>query len=409
MIITIPPRSMKSISSSVAFPAWLLGHDPSLNVLAVSYSEGLSEKLALDCRKVLESSWFREAFPGVRIAKNQGARMDFATTRGGGRYSTTVGGALTGRGGDIIIIDDPHKPEDAVSNVKRQAVLSWYRSTLLSRLNDPVNSAIVLIQQRVHEEDLAGYLLETEEWEHLELQASAEEPCEIDLGWRGKIIRKEGHLLHEARLPQKLLDRYQHHLGSYVDAAQYQQRPAPLGGGLVTWDWFKSFTQAPTLRSGDRVVQSWDTASKAGEANDYSVCTTWLVRNNSAWLIDLYRTKLEFPELKRQISVQAGKHNAALVLIEEAGSGVQLIQDLKQATRLRIKGIVPKDDKATRLLSVTPLIESGGIAIPENAPWLAEFQREISLFPSGKHDDQVDSMTQFLRWLSELKTTIRVR
>jgi len=400
---------MKSISSSVAFPAWLLGHDPSLNVLAVSYSEGLSEKLALDCRKVLESSWFREAFPGVRIAKNQGARMDFATTRGGGRYSTTVGGALTGRGGDIIIIDDPHKPEDAVSNVKRQAVLSWYRSTLLSRLNDPVNSAIVLIQQRVHEEDLAGYLLETEEWEHLELQASAEEPCEIDLGWRGKIIRKEGHLLHEARLPQKLLDRYQHHLGSYVDAAQYQQRPAPLGGGLVTWDWFKSFTQAPTLRSGDRVVQSWDTASKAGEANDYSVCTTWLVRNNSAWLIDLYRTKLEFPELKRQISVQAGKHNAALVLIEEAGSGVQLIQDLKQATRLRIKGIVPKDDKATRLLSVTPLIESGGIAIPENAPWLAEFQREISLFPSGKHDDQVDSMTQFLRWLSELKTTIRVR
>ena len=400
---------MKSISSSVAFPAWLLGHDPSLNVLAVSYSEGLSEKLALDCRKVLESSWFREAFPGVRIAKNQGARMDFATTRGGGRYSTTVGGALTGRGGDIIIIDDPHKPEDAVSNVKRQAVLSWYRSTLLSRLNDPVNSAIVLIQQRVHEEDLAGYLLETEEWEHLELQASAEEPCEIDLGWRGKIIRKEGHLLHEARLPQKLLDRYQHHLGSYVDAAQYQQRPAPLGGGLVTWDWFKSFTQAPTLRSGDRVVQSWDTASKAGEANDYGVCTTWLVRNNSAWLIDLYRTKLEFPELKRQISVQAGKHNAALVLIEEAGSGVQLIQDLKQATRLRIKGIVPKDDKATRLLSVTPLIESGGIAIPENAPWLAEFQREISLFPSGKHDDQVDSMTQFLRWLSELKTTIRVR
>ena len=400
---------MKSISSSVAFPAWLLGHDPSLNVLAVSYSEGLSEKLALDCRKVLESSWFREAFPGVRIAKNQGARMDFATTRGGGRYSTTVGGALTGRGGDIIIIDDPHKPEDAVSNVKRQAVLSWYRSTLLSRLNDPVNSAIVLIQQRVHEEDLAGYLLETEEWEHLELQASAEEPCEIDFGWRAKIIRKEGHLLHEARLPQKLLDRYQHHLGSYVDAAQYQQRPAPLGGGLVTWDWFKSFTQAPTLRSGDRVVQSWDTASKAGEANDYSVCTTWLVRNNSAWLIDLYRTKLEFPELKRQISVQAGKHNAALVLIEEAGSGVQLIQDLKQATRLRIKGIVPKDDKATRLLSVTPLIESGGIAIPENAPWLAEFQREISLFPSGKHDDQVDSMTQFLRWLSELKTTIRVR
>ena len=156
LIITMPPRSMKSTAASVAFPAWLLGHHPSLNILKVSYAESLAEKLALDSRKVLESSWYHGVFPTVRIAKNRGARMDFATTRGGGRYSTTVGGSLTGRGGDIIIIDDPHKPEDATSDVKLEGLINWYRSTLLSRLNDPKTSPIVLIQQRVHENDLAG-------------------------------------------------------------------------------------------------------------------------------------------------------------------------------------------------------------------------------------------------------------
>lgn len=409
LIITMPPRSMKSTAASIAFPAWLLGHDPSLNILAVSYAESLAEKLALDSRKVLESSWYRSSFPTVRIAKNRSARMDFATTRGGGRYSTTVGGSLTGRGGDIIIIDDPNKPEDATSELKRENVINWYRSTLLSRLNNPKTSPIVLIQQRVHENDLAGYLLENEDWVHLNLQAIAEDPTEINLGWRGKVIREVGHLLHEERLPRDLLDEYRHKLGSYVFAAQYQQRPAPLGGGYVKWAWFKTYTQAPTFKPGDRIVQSWDTASKAEEANDYSVCTTWHVRNNNAWLIDLYRVKLEFPELKRQIVAQANHHKAKLILIEEAGSGVQLIQDLKRETALSIKGMIPKDDKATRLLAVTPAIEAARIAIPENAPWLAEFQREITLFPNAKHDDQVDSLSQFLKWLSEPKVRPRIR
>lgn len=409
LIITMQPRSMKSTAASVAFPAWLLGHDPSLNILAVSYAESLAEKLAMDSRKVLESSWYRDVFPNVRIAKSKSARMDFAMTRGGGRYSTTVGGSLTGRGGDIIVIDDPHKPEDATSQVKRENVISWYRSTLLSRLNDPKTSPIVLIQQRVHDSDLAGYLLENEDWVHLDLQAIAEELTEIDLGWRGKVIRKEGHLLHEERLPRELLDDYRHKLGSYVFAAQYQQRPAPLGGGYVKWAWFKTFTQAPIFKPGDRIVQSCDTASKADEANDYSVCTTWHVRNNKAWLIDLYRVKLEFPELKRQIVVQANDHNAKLILIEEAGSGIQLIQDLKRETGLHIKGMIPKDDKATRLLAVSPAIEAGRIAIPENAPWLAEFQREITLFPNGKHNDQVDSLSQFLKRLSEPRVVPRIR
>ncbi|WP_204325932.1 phage terminase large subunit [Sulfitobacter sediminilitoris] len=401
LVITMPPRSLKSIAASVAFPAWLLGRDPRLRVLAVSYGEGLSEKLAMDCMKVIEAPWYRACFPRTRIARGRGARSDFETTRGGGRFSTSVGGTLTGRGGDIILIDDPHKPEEAASEAKRLAVKDWFKSTLLSRLNDPRESPIVLIQQRVHEDDLAGMVLEQGNWQHLNLPAIAEEVEEIALG-RGRVMNRDiGDLLHPERLPRDLLARLQKDLGSYVFAAQYQQRPAPLGGGLVKWNWFQTYDRPPDRTLEDRIIQSWDTASKAEEVNDHSVCTTWLVRGSSAWLLEVFRAQLEFPELRRAIEARAHAHSASLILIEEAGSGVQLIQDLRRSGGLNIRGIIPKGDKQTRLLGVTPLIESGKVAIPKNAPWLATFQHEVILFPKGKHDDQVDSLSQFLIWLGE--------
>lgn len=409
LIITMPPRSLKSIAASIAFPAWLLGHDPRKQILSVSYSEILSEKLALDCLRVLASPWYQRLFPNTRLARGQTRRADFATTRGGGRFSTTIGGTLTGRGGDFILIDDPHKPEDATSDVKRDAVIDWFRSTLLSRQNDPGTSAIILIQQRVHEADLAGTLLEQGGWHHLDLQAIAEDRQVISLGWRGKIVREPGHLLHPDRHSQEVLDQRRAELGAYLFAAQYQQRPAPMGGGLIRWQWFKFYDATPVHASGDRIIQSWDTASKADEANDWSVCTTWRVRGETAWLLDVHRVRLEFPALRRRIRQLHREWQANLVLIEEAGSGVQLLQDLRHESRITVRGMVPKDDKATRLLGVSHLIEGGQIAVPQNAPWIADFQREVSVFPNGKYDDQVDSLSQFLRWLAEPQVMPRIR
>ncbi len=167
-----------------------------------------------------------------------------------------------------------------------------------------------------------------------------------------------------------------------------------------------SYDTVPAKVVGDRVIQSWDTASKANEANDYSVCTTWLVRGASAWLLDVYRAKLEFPDLRRKIISLAGEWNAKLVLIEEAGSGIQLIQNLRTGHGFSVKGIIPKDDKATRLFSVSHLIEGGSISVPSDAPWLATFQREVTVFPNGNHDDQVDSLSQFLKWLAGSKPAI---
>lgn len=401
LIITMPPRSLKSISASIAFPAWILGRFPTKRILAVSYAESLAEKLAFDCMKVLASNWYQEAFPLTRIARNRSRKFDFETTHGGGRYSASVGGALTGRGGDLIIIDDPHKPDEAQSDVRRKTVLDWYASTLLSRCNDPINTPIILIQQRLHENDLAGMLLEQGGWAHLNLQAEAEEAGIFDLGRHGKKRHKEGDLLHADRLPRDLLKDYKSKLGSYIYAAQYQQHPAPLEGGIVKWNWFRSFDAPPSYKESDEIVQSWDTASSAGELNDYSVCTTWLVQRPHAWLLDLWRGRLEYPDLNRKISALATEMNAKRILIEHAGSGISLIQDLKRTSALNVIGIVPKQDKATRLMSGTAMIEAGRILVPQEASWLAEFRRELTMFPNARHDDQVDSLSQFLNWFEQ--------
>jgi predicted phage terminase large subunit-like protein len=135
--------------------------------------------------------------------------------------------------------------------------------------------------------------------------------------------------------------------------------------------------------------------------NDYSVCTTWLVRRPQAWLLDLWRGKLEYPDLQRKIQSLAQRANAKRILIERAGSGISLIQDLNRSTKLNVIRIVPKQDKATRLMSVTAMIEAGKVLIPAEAPWLAEFHRELTMFPNAKHDDQVDSLSQFLKWFDQ--------
>jgi predicted phage terminase large subunit-like protein len=186
-----------------------------------------------------------------------------------------------------------------------------------------------------------------------------------------------------------------------VFVAQYQQRPAPLEGGLVTWAWFNSYDTVPLPEERDEIVQSWDTASSAGELNDYSVCTTWLVRRPHAWLLNIWRGRLEYPDLQRKIKSMCVQMNANRVLIEQAGSGLSLIQDLGRSSNLNVIGIVPKQEKATRLMSVSAMIEAGRIMIPNEAPWLAEFRRELTLFPNANHDDQVDSLSQFLKWFDK--------
>ncbi len=398
LIITMPPRYLKSISASVAFPAWVLGHDPSRKIICASYAQSLSEKLSMDTRTVMESGWFRECFPKSRLDNKKNTQAEFTTSQQGFRLATSVGGSLTGRGGNLIIIDDPHKADDVNSDTKRESVLTWLRNTLLSRLNNKNQDVIIVIQQRLHENDLAGYLLETDEWTHLNLAAIAEQDEKILIADNTYHTRQEGEILHPGRESREMLNNLKTSMGSQAFAAQYQQRPTPVGGDIVKFEWFKRYDKKPQQLNGDLIVQSWDTASKAGELNDWSVCTTWLVKNNQFYLFDVVRERLEYPALKSRIIASAGQWHANIILIEAMNAGISLIQDLTATTALNIIPIIPKDDKATRMMAESPAIEAGRVFVPNEAFWLANFQHEMVHFPKSKHDDQVDSLSQFLYW-----------
>ena len=238
LIINLPPRHLKSLLASIAFPAWCLGRDPSAQILCVSYAQELADKLARDCRGIMMSPWYRQIFP-TRLAPHRQAVQEFITTRQGYRLATSTGGVLTGRGADIILIDDPLKPEEALSEAQRQAANDWFDHTLYSRLNDKRHGAIVIIMQRLHEDDLVGHVLGQEQWEILSFPAIAEKDEEhrIETILQPKCFRRrQGEALHPDREPLEVLDRIRRTIGEYNFAGQYQQSPAPLGRTLPSFD-----------------------------------------------------------------------------------------------------------------------------------------------------------------------------
>jgi predicted phage terminase large subunit-like protein len=404
LIVTVPPRSLKSITISVAWVAWMLGHDPKLRFVCVSYSAELSLKHARDCRAVMQSDWYRRIFPGTILSRERNAEHDFQTTRRGGRLSTSVGGTLTGRGGDIIVIDDPIKPDEAMSELARTNVIEWFSNTLLSRLNDKQSGAIVLVMQRLHEADLAGFLLEKGGWDELKLPAIAEIDEAIPLG-RGRIQqRRVGDVLHSAREPMAKLEELRGAMGSAVFSAQYQQAPIPADGAMIERAWLsKRYNRKPEKQPGDRIVQSWDCASKEGLQNDYSVCLTVLVRKRDVYVLDVYRARVDFPKLHRQAITLARVHGANAILIEDTASGTPLLQHLWSDQPQGVPRPIrrrPEGDKKTRMFGECSRIEAGELILPENASWLADFERELLGFPNTRHDDQVDALSQLLNWLA---------
>ncbi|MBE7204545.1 MAG: phage terminase large subunit, partial [Parafilimonas terrae] len=400
LIINVPPRNAKSLCASVAFPAWILGRDPTRRIICVSYAQDLAVKLSNQTRTLMRAPWYERLFPGTRLGGAKNTEGEFETTRGGYRMATSVGGVLTGRGGHIIILDDPIKPADAMSEAVRTATNEWYDLSLLSRLDDKTTGAIILVMQRLHVDDLTGHLLEQGGWTVLNLPAIAEADQVVPIG-RGRVHhRRAGDLLHPEREPPSVLEELQRSLGSFTFAAQYQQEPVPPGGHMIDLAWFRRYGEglSPQAYSGDEVYQSWDTASKAGELNDCSVCTTWLVRDRAYYLLDVFRDRLGYPDLRRKVVEMNARWRPNGVLIEDKASGEHLVQDLRHAGEVFAIAVQPQGDKVVRASSIAAVIEGGRVLLPEHAAWLGEFEKEILAFPHGRHDDQVDAMSQFLIW-----------
>lgn len=397
LIINMPPRSLKSVCVSVAWSAWLLGKNPAMRIMAASYAASLSLKHSLDCRHVLQTAWYRQVFPQVQLLRDQNEKHKFLTSKRGFRLATSVGGAATGEGGDILIVDDPLSPSQAASQQMRSFANSWFDHTFSTRLNDKSKGAIVLVMQRLHENDLTGHLLAKGGWTHLCLPAVAMRHEHFDFG-RISRLRAPGELLHPARENHELIHRAKLDLGTAAFAAQYQQQPLPDESAMLKRAWLKRYTMRP-LGENIRITQSWDTGVKVAQENDPSVCITFAESSGQHFVLDVDVGRYEYPVLRQRVIDLASTWRPHAILIEDAASGQGLVQELR--ARLPIIAQRPHTDKITRFSSVVAMIEAGQLWLPDDAVWLADFESELLTFPKGRHDDQVDALTQYLQWMRQ--------
>jgi len=405
LIINIPPRHMKSISVSVALPAWTWTFDPSRKFLFSSYALMLSIRDSVKCRRLIDSQWYKTHFgDSFSLTTDQNQKQRFENNKTGQRIATSVDGALTGEGGDIIVVDDPHNVREAESGTVREGVLDWWDQAMQTRLNDPKNGAFIIIMQRVHENDLTGHILANEynDWDHLCLPARYEAnhptPVKSTLGFIDP-RKKEDELLWSERIDEKTLNNLEKSLGSYGASGQLQQRPMPKGGGILKAEWWTAWDNEK-LPDIDYVIQSYDTAFSVKEKSSYSARTTWGVFKQNglynAIVIDMWYDRVSYPDL-RKIAQQAYEdYEPDAVLIEKKASGQSLLQDLRMAG-VPVLEYNPDRDKEARAHASSALLEDGRIFYPSNRKWAKNLIDICATFPTGENDDIVDTCTQ--AWL----------
>ena len=408
LIITVPPRFGKSLIGSVALPAYFLGHNPAAEVMCVSYAQELARQFGELTRRVMSSPQYQALFD-VKLVSNKASPVLLKTTAGGSRRATSIDGSATGMGAHLMVFDDPQKPGEMLSKAIRRSTNSAYENTFISRQNDPRNVKIAIIMQRTHEDDFVGHVIGLgggDDWTIINLPAMAE----ADETWTYSTFlgehtwrRKEGESLHPERFPVDELMKIRASVGESTWSTQWQQRPTPAGGGIVQVKWFRRCPIDKMPESFERVIQSWDTANTTAEWSDYSVCTTWGAKENTVYLLHVFRKRLLFPDLKRAVIEQAATFNATAVLIENRASGQQLLQDLARDGFTKATAIDPDRDKEMRMASQTAIIENGFVVVAEDASWTREYFYEMESFPRGKYDDQVDSTSQFFGWFNNVR------
>lgn len=397
LVITLPPRCLKSITVAVAYVAYLLGHDPTTKIIVASYGLDLARRHSEDCRRVMTSGWYREMFPAARLAAKGNTSEEIRTTAGGSRKAVSIGSAVTGHGADVIIIDDLLKAGDAESEAELVKAQDFIEGTLLSRFNNQSEGRVIMVAQRLHEMDPPGYLLDKGTYKHLNLPAIAEEDQVIQIGQGRVQHRVPGDLLFRARLDQETLDRMRQEMGSATFNCQYQQNPIAPDGSPLRWEWFGTYEQAEPRNWYQKVVQSWDTGTSADPRSDFSVCTTWGFRDRHWYLLDVWRGQLDYPDLKSKVISLVEAWNPDRVLIEDAATGRPLMHELFRDDKRYLK-VTPKDGKEIRFQSACAPVEEGTLFLPPEAAWLSAFKQELQSFPRGRNDDEVDSFSQFLNW-----------
>lgn len=399
LLVNVPPGTSKSTMIGVMYPAWLWGPGGQAHhrYIGAAHEQGLAVRDSRLMRELVTSPWYQERWP-TALKGDQNEKLYFENEGRGFRQACAVS-SMTGRRGHTVAWDDPLSPAKAHSEPARKEATRILTETVPTRLNDPIESAIIIVMQRVHEKDPSGYIItEGLGYEHLCIPMEYEpRPNKSTIGWKDPRT-EPGELLSPERFPQSVIDRDKKAMGSYAWAGQMQQRPAPLGGGMFKGEWWRYYDSPPPIVW--RGIWA-DTAQKTKEANDYSVFQCWgATEDGRAVLLDQIRGKWEAPELLEQARAFWAKHKAVIGMgslrslsIEDKVSGTGLIQTLRREG-VPVQGIQrgPGQDKTTRAMDAIPSIEAGLVWIPRNTPWLSDFLEETAAFPNGAHDDQVDPL-----------------
>jgi predicted phage terminase large subunit-like protein len=346
----------------------MLGTYPHKRIMAISYASDLAQKLSENTRCVIQSRWFRDTFPACRITSATQDRIN--TDQHGYRQAGSIGGSILGHGADLIIVDDPIKALDALSLARRTHVAEFYDNTLYTRLNDKRTGAIVIVMQRLHEDDLVGHVLGKEAWEVLSIPAIAVEECTYALSAEPGYVHRRvaGDVLHPVHEPPEILEALRRSMGSLNFSAQYQQTPLPAAGNIVKREWIESYDHLPT--AFDLKICSWDTASTIGESSDWSVGMVWGAIGQTFYLIDILRGRWEVPDLRRQILRLTRDHQVNATLIEDTELGRAIAQDLCRTGELLAILQSSYVEKEARMLAQSPRFEAGQVYLSREASWL---------------------------------------
>lgn len=431
LLINVPPRTSKSTIVSVMWPCWEWIARPQEKYLCASYSAILSTRDNLKARRIIQSDWYQRRWGDhVRLSGDQNQKTRFENTSFGYRLATSVGGTATGEGGSRIIIDDPHSAQEAQSDVIRESAIDWLRSTMSTRLNTPKKDAIVIVMQRLHEEDASGYVLKQGGYEHLCLPMRFE--VDEKLGVRRKTILGDydkrfipGELLLPDRFGEDEVQFLEKELGEYGTAGQLQQRPAPAGGGILKTKFIKLWRATDPLPQFDFIIQSYDTAFTDDPDNDYTACNVfgifWNVEKQKRCMLilDSWNDHLTYPVLRQKVigdwrafygGDDKGRkgRRADIILVEEKASGISLLQDLKLANIPAATYNPGRADKAQRAHLSAPLLELEVMYVLEsskrpNQPisWVEPLIEQMQKFPAIKKKDLVDAWTQGVIYIKD--------
>lgn len=396
--IRVPPRHMKSTLVSCMWPTWSWIHRPAARFLFGSYSDGLAEKHSTDRRTIIQSDWYRSSWP-QQLAEDQNTKREFANSDRGRMTAVGIRGTVTGKGADILVLDDPHKADEQYSKTERESTNRIIRTSFLTRLDNPAEGAIVLIMQRFHVSDIAGEFERDGGWEILELPAIATVEKEYFLPLSKRAWRREvGAILDPQRFPESVLVEKRKTMGAAAFESQYQQRPAPETGLIFDPSWWRFY--APGSVQFEQVLISVDATFKGGSNSDFVAIHAWGIAGNKSYLMHRDTERRGFAATKHAIRamVETVKSQGVAVLVEDTANGPAIIEDLRR--EFSVIAVSPSGGKEARAQACAPDIEAGNVYLPDPAtsPWVSEFISAAADFPAAAHDDDVDAMTQALNW-----------